>query len=114
MAAINKAEQTLTIIAAAAIAQYQAVQASGAPATAGGNALGFATTAAASGAAVGVVNLGTALAVAGGAIAPGAAVEVGATVTKVVTKSAGVTVGRYLGATAAADGDVIEVHLIPN
>jgi plasmid maintenance system antidote protein VapI len=55
----------------------------------------------------------TALAVAGAAIALGAALEVHTTVTQVVTKSAGITIGRALTAAAAA-GDIVEVWLIPN
>lgn len=108
--AINTLVVGLT--AGAALAQYQPVQASGAAATAAGNAIGFATTAAASGARVTVAAGGTAIAIAGGAITAGAAVEVGTTVTKVVTKSAGIAIGRALTA-AAADGDLIEVLLIP-
>lgn len=113
MAATAINDLVLGLTASAAIAQFQPVQASGAPAVAAGNALGFATVGAASGARVPVAAGGTAIAIAGAPIAAGAAVEVGATVTKVVTKSAGVTIGRALTA-AAADGDQIEVFLIPN
>ena len=56
--------------------------------------------------------MGTAVVTAGAAIAKDAAVEVG-TAGKAVTKSTGVTVARALQA-AAADGDRIEVMLIPN
>lgn len=111
VSAIN--EVVVGITTTAAIAQYQPVMASGAAATAAGNAVGFATVAAASGARVPVVVVGTAIAIAGAAIAVGAAVEVGTTVTKVVTKSAGVAIGRALTA-AAADGDLIEVLVIGN
>lgn len=114
MPAANYANLTIGLTASAAIAQYQAVQATGAPATAGGNAVGFAKFAADSGTRVSVDAGGTAIAIAGGTIAPGALVEVGTTVTKVVTKSAGVAIGRYLGTSNAADGDTIEVLLIPN
>lgn len=104
----------LGLTATAAIAQYQPVQASGAPAAAGGNAIGFATVAvSASGQRVPVAAGGTALAVAGAAITAGALVEVHTTVTQVVTKAAGVAIGRALTAAAAA-GDVVEVFLIPN
>lgn len=102
----------LGIAAAAAITQYRAVSATGAVATAAGNALGFATTDAASGDRVPVAVLGTAIASASAAIAAGAALEVAAG-GQVVTRSAGVTVGRALSAAAAA-GDLIEVLLIPN
>jgi hypothetical protein len=101
----------LGLTATAAIAQFQPVQASGAPAVAAGNSLGFATVAAASGARVSVAAEGTAIAIAGAAIAVGALVEVHTTVTKVVTKSVGIAIGRALTA-AAADGDQIEVFLI--
>lgn len=105
-------ELVIGLTATAAIAQYQAVQASGAPATAAGNAVGFATLPAATGTRVPVAVLGTAIAVAGAAIAAGAAVEVGATVTQVVTKAAGVSIGRALH--AAVLGDTVEVLLIGN
>lgn len=114
MAASNIATLTIGLNASADIAQYQAVTAAGAPATAAGNAVGFAALATKSGSRVPVVAGGTALAIAGGTIAPGAQVEVGTTVTKVVTKSAGVAIGRYLGSANAADGDVIEVLVLSN
>lgn len=112
MPASNIAVLTLGVTAAATISQNQAVTAAGAVAPAAGNAVGFANTGASTGQRVPVTTLGTALAVAGAAVAAGAAVEVGAA-GKVVTKSAGVAVGRALTA-AAADGDVIEVLCIPN
>lgn len=105
--------EVIGLTATAAIAQYQAVQASGAPAVAAGNAIGFATVAAASGARVPVGVGTTVLAIAGAAIALGALLEVHTTVTQVVTKSAGISIGRALTAAAAA-GDVIEVLMIPN
>jgi len=114
MAATNIKLLTLGFTASANIAQYQAVTAAGAPATAAGNAVGFAEIATNSGDRVPVTVAGTALAIAGGSIAPGALVEVGSTVTKVVTKSAGVAIGRYVGSASAADGDVIEVLLLSN
>ena len=106
-------EDILGLTATAAIAQYQPVQATGAPAVAAGNAMGFATTSAPSGGRVPVAVGLTALAVAGAAITLGAAVEVHTTVTQVVTKAAGIAIGRALTAAGAA-GDVIEVWLIPN
>lgn len=104
---------TIGLTAGAAVAQYQPVQANGSPATAAGNAVGFARQAAASGERVPVTVHGTTIAIAGAAIAAGALVEVGTTVTKVVTRSAGVSIGRALTA-AAADGDQIEVLILPN
>lgn len=103
---------TLGVTAAATITQYRAITAAGAVATAAGNSLGFATTDAASGDRVPVAVLGTAIASASAAIAVGAALEVAAN-GQVVTRSAGVTVGRALSAASAA-GDLIEVLLIPN
>jgi len=104
---------TVGLTASAALAQFQPVTAAGAAATAAGNAVGFARIAVANGERVPVTVLGTSVAIAGAAITAGALVEVGTTVTKVVTRSAGVSIGRALTA-AAADGDQIEVLIIPN
>lgn len=106
-------EDIIGVTATAAIAQYQPVQASGAPAVAAGNAMGFATTSAPSGGRVPVGVGITCLAIAGAAIAAGALVEVHTTVTQVVTKSAGVGIGRALNAASAA-GDIVEILPIPN
>jgi len=100
--------------AAAAIAQFQPVTATGAAATAAGNAIGSADVAAAIGDRFNATVMGTALFVAGGSISQGALVEVSSTVTQVVTKSAGVAIGRYIGEATASAGDVIEVLLIAN
>jgi hypothetical protein len=113
MAAAAVSSEIIGVTATAAIAQFQPVQASGAPAVAAGNVLGFATISAASGTRVPVGVGLTVVAIAGAAIALGAAVEVHTTVTQVVTKAAGVAVGRALTAATAA-GDQIEVSLIPN
>lgn len=112
MAALQKSAHTIGVIAAAAITQGQAVTAAGAVASAAGNAIGLAETDAASGARVPVTALGTGIGIAGAAITAGAALEVGST-GRLVTRSAGVTVGRALTGAAAA-GDQIEVLLIPN
>lgn len=112
MAASATPEFVIGVVATATITQFQAVTAAGAVATAAGNAVGFAQLDAASGARVPVAALGSSIAIAGGAIAVGAAVEVGST-GRVVTKSAGVTIGRALTA-AAANGDQIEVLIVPN
>ena len=114
MAASKISLLTLSLTSAAALAQYQPVQATGAAATAAGNAVGFsdASVSAASQVFPATV-LGTAIAVAGAAIAIGALVEVHTTVTQVVTKSAGIAIGRALTAAAAA-GDLIEVLIISN
>lgn len=114
MAASNIAELVIGLTSAAALAQYQPVQASGVAAVAAGNAVGTTqTSASAAGQRVPVAVLGTTIAIAGAAIAAGAAVEVHTTVTQVVTKSAGVTIGRALTAASAA-GDQIELLIIPN
>jgi len=105
----------LSVAAAITAVGQRFVTGAGALATAGGNALGVARgDASVVGELVPVDVIGTALVVAGGAIAANAAIEVG-TGGKAVTKASGVTVARAApGATAAADGDVIEVILIQN
>lgn len=114
MAGTSYPDDIIGIVSTAAIAQFQPVQATGAPAVAAGNAIGFAQTAAsAAGVRVPVAVGMTSIAIAGAAIALGAAVEVHTTVTQVVTKSAGVTIGRALNAAAAA-GDQVEILIIPN
>lgn len=100
------------LTAGADLAQFQPVTAAGAAATAAGNAVGFTTIEAASGERVPVAVLGTAIGIAGGNIAAGAQVEVHTDVTQVVTKSAGVAIGRALHAAAA--GEQVEILLIPN
>lgn len=102
---------TVGITATATIAQYQPIQASGAAATAAGNAVGFANVAGVSGDRIPTTVIGTAIAVAGAAIAVGALVEVHTTVAQVVTKAAGIAIGRALTAASAA-GDLIEVLII--
>ena len=112
MAALQKSAHTIGVTASATITQGQAVTAAGAVATAAGNAVGVAETDAASGARVPVTVLGTGIAIAGAAITAGVALEVGST-GRLVTLDAGVPVARALTA-AAANGDQIEVLLIPN
>ena len=110
----NIAILTLTIAAAAALTARRFVSPTGAVATAAGNALGVARSDAAIGQDAPVDVMGTAVVEAGGAIAAGALVEVGAT-GKAVTKSAGVTVGRLApGSVSTANGQFVEVILIPN
>lgn len=99
--------------AAGTLAQYQPVDATGAAVSAGGNAIGTANVAAVAGDRYNATIMGTTLAVAGAAIAAGALVEVGSTVTQVITKNTGVAIGRALSAASAA-GDIIEVLLIAN
>ena len=113
MAIGNVSLLNIGLTSAAALAQYQPVQASGAAAVVAGNAVGFCQqTVAASGTRYGTVVLGTSIAVAGAAITAGALVEVHTTVTQVVTKAAGIAIGRALTAASAA-GDLIEVLIIP-
>ena len=113
MAQGNIALLTKSFTAAGTLAQYQPVKADGTAATAAGNAIGVANVAASSGDIYPATVMGTCLMTAGAAISAGALVEVHTTVSKVVTKSAGVAIGRALSA-ASADGDVIEVLIIGN
>lgn len=110
----NTALLTLSVKAIAALTALRFVSPTGAVATAAGNAVGVTRSDAAVGELAPVDVLGTAQVTAGGAIAAGAAIEVG-TGGKAVTASTGKVVARAApGETAAADGDVLEVILIPN
>jgi hypothetical protein len=102
----------LTIIATAALTEGRAVTVAGAVPAAAATCLGFADATSAIGEAVNVNVLGTTPAEAGAAIAAGAALELDAS-GRVITKAAGVTVGRALEA-AGALGAFIEIVLIPN
>lgn len=105
---------TLSVKATAALTAARFVTGGGAVATAAGRAIGVTRTDAAIGEFAPVDVIGMAVVAAGAAIAAEALIEVGAA-GKAVTKSAGVVVGRLApGAVAAADGDLIEVILIPN
>ena len=109
-----QATLTINITSTAALSRFQPVQANGAPAAAAGHAIGFCQTAATqSGERVPVVAGGTAAAIASAAIAVGDAVEVATDTAKVATRSAGVAIGRALTA-ATADGDSLEVLIVPN
>lgn len=114
---MGKQSNSLFALAVAATAQITAqrfVTGAGVTATAAGNTLGVARSDGAIGDQVPVDVLGTALVTAGGPIAANAAVEVGAN-GKAVVLAAGKTVGRLApGSSALADGDVVEVILIPN
>lgn len=103
---------TDSIEAAAAIAENQAVGWDGNVASAVGAMKGLATHDADAGEFMAIDRLGTSIAIAGGAIAEGAELEVGAG-GKLVTKAAGITVARAEQA-ASADGDRIEVYLLPH
>lgn len=102
----------LTVTATGAVTKNRFVSYAGAHATAAAAALGVSRTGAAIGEDFTADTLGTALVEAGEVIAIGGAVEVGAA-GKAAALDAGVTVARARTA-AAADGDLIEVMLIPS
>ncbi|MBY0261212.1 MAG: DUF2190 family protein [Phycisphaerales bacterium] len=102
----------MTVIATAVLTQFRGVNIAGALPGAGLTTFGIAQQGAAIGDATPVVVLGTAIAEAGAAIAVGALLEVNAA-GQVITRAAGVIIGRALTA-AAALGDQVEVFLIPN
>ncbi len=105
---------TSSVVAAAALSQYRAVTEGGAVPSAAARCFGFTETAAATGERVPVGVMGTTIAEAGAAIAANAAVELDAS-GRVITKSAGVTVGRLMpGYTAGAAGDLVEIMLLPS
>lgn len=105
---------TLTATASGAVTRNRFVDAAGAIATAAGNAMGVADYDAEDGKPFAATVLGTAVVTAGAAIAAGAAIEVGAD-GKAVTLAAGTKVARLApGSSALADGDQVEVFLIPN
>lgn len=114
MAAASTSILALTAHASGAVTRKRFVNATGAIASAGGNALGVADYDAEDGKPFALTALGTAVVVAGGAITEAGEVEVGAD-GKAVAKDSGVTVARLApGESAGADGDEIEVFLIPN
>lgn len=103
---------TLSVVAAGTVAaETFGTLAGGTPAP-GGSASGVYATAGASGDTVPLDVLGTAVVIAGGPIDVNQEVQVGAG-GKAAAKSTGVVVGRAVTA-AAADGDRIEVLLLPN
>lgn len=104
----------MSVVATAALTQYRAATGAGAVPAAAANCLGIAATGGAIGDRVPVVVMGSAIAEAGAAIAANAALELDAS-GRVITRSAGVTIGRMApGSTAAAAGDLVEIYLIPN
>lgn len=112
MAASSTNTLVLSIVATAALTQFRGVTVAGAVPAAAATALGLAQQGGAIGDAVPVAALGTAIGEAGAAIAAGAALEYDAS-GRVITRSAGVTIGRALTAAGAA-GEQVEVFLIPN
>lgn len=114
MAASSIAVLTLGVTAAANLTKYRAVTDAGAVPSAAARCLGFVQNDVTSGDRAAVVVQGTCMAEAGAAIAAAAAVELDSS-GRVVTKSAGVTVGRVApGYTAGASGDVVEIVLLPS
>lgn len=111
MPATSNSIYTDTITAAVVISENLAVDYVGNIATAAAAMMGIAVTDAAIGDDFAVDQIGTAVATAGAAIADGAELEVGAN-GKLVTKAAGVVVARARQA-AAADGDLLEVFMLP-
>ena len=113
MAQGNIALLTKSFVAGGTVTQYQPVSPTGGNATAASNAIGFATTGAATGDRFPVVVAGTALAIAGGSVSVGDPLKVHSTVTKVVAQGGtGEIIARALS--AGADGDVIEVLIVGN
>ncbi len=104
---------TLSVLAAVALTAERFVTAGGNYATARQGALGVTTTSAASNALVPVDALGTTVVVAGGVFAKGASLAVGTAGKAVASESGDVIVAVALQA-ATADGDRVEVFLIPN
>jgi len=114
---MSRQSTSLLALAVAATADVEAerfVTGAGAHAVAGGNTLGVSRFKAASGGYFTADVVGTAVVTAGGAIPAGAPIEVGAN-GKAIVLDEGVQVARAApGASAAADGDPIEVLLIVN
>jgi S-adenosylmethionine synthetase len=104
---------SLTVQAAATVAANRFVEADGTYPAAGGPALGVTRFAGVSGDQLTVDCVGTAIVEAGGAIAVKGACKVDAAGKVVAHDSTNTKVAQALTA-AAADGDLIEVLLIPN
>ncbi len=110
----NIALLTLSVKATAALVANRFVSPAGGVAAAGGNTYGVTRSNAAIGELAPVDVLGTTQVVAGGGIAAGASIQVGAD-GKALTADTGKVVARAApGSSATADGDVLEVILIPN
>lgn len=104
---------TLSHTLSGTVAANRFVTPAGAQAGADANTLGVARTAGVSGDLIPVDVLGTALVEAGAAITAGATVKSNADGKAITWATSGAKVGIALSA-AAADGDIIEVLLIPN
>jgi hypothetical protein len=103
---------TLSLVATAAIAKYQAVGYDGAVAGAGEEIFGLATSDGASGEVIAADVLGTGLAIAGATVTAGQALEVG-TNGRLIPLDSGTQVARVMPGSGGGDGDLIEVFLIP-
>jgi hypothetical protein len=104
---------TLTIAAVGAIVAHRFVTPAGDQAVAGENTLGVARTAADDGDNVPVDVVGTAVVEAGAAFSKGASLKVDANGKAILWATSGAKVAVALEA-AGADGDLVEVLLIPN
>lgn len=104
---------TLTVALPGPVAAHRFVSPVGDQAGADAVALGVARTAGVAGERVPVEVLGTAIVEAGAAVAAGAALKVDAAGKAIPWATSGAKVGIALQA-AAADGDLIEILLIPN
>lgn len=104
---------TKTFTASGTIAQARFVTPAVAQAGAGVNTLGVASVAAVSGDKLPVVVLGTAVVEAGAAVSIGATIKTDANGKAITWATSGAKVALALSA-ASADGDSIEVLLIPN
>jgi hypothetical protein len=103
---------TLSVVAAAALAQYRAVTGAGNLPAAGGRSLGVTDYSVAAGERVSVGVMGTVIAEAGGAFAVDALLEVDAQ-GRFITANTGAKVARAISAAGAA-GVLAEILLIPN
>lgn len=115
MAAANTALLTVGVAPTATLTQYRAVSDAGALPAAAARMLGIAQTGGTNGGPrVPVVVQGSTIAEAGAAIAAGALLELDSS-GRVVTRSAGVVVGKLLpGYTAGAAGDLVEILIVGN
>lgn len=104
---------SLPVTASGAIVAHRFVTPARDQAVAGENTLGVARTAAADGALVTVDVLGTTVVQAGAAISAGATLKADAAGKAITWATSGAKVAVALAA-AAADGDLVEVLLIPN
>lgn len=111
MPAVSSPIFTTSVAATAALTTGRAVSYTGTVPNAGATALGIAETDAAIGEQVAVSVHGTAIAEAGGAFVVGDQLQVG-TGGKLVLQTTGTVVARAMQA-AAADGDLVEVLLLP-